>query len=97
MPMVREEEDIPLFADGFGFLLTNEDSVDDLNQRLKKRNIELEVDARRFRPNICVKGRVISTAPKFRSNNLMTLFAETNGAFCEDDWLFIKINGVIFR
>ena len=24
-------------------------------------------------------------------------FPETNGAFCEDDWLYIKINGVIFR
>jgi len=69
MPMVKEEDDVPLFADGFGFLLTNEDSVDDLNQRLKKRNIELEVDARRFRPNICVKGMLILKEQKshFRS------------------------------
>ena len=67
--MVKEEEDLPLFADGFGFLLTNEDSVKDLNQRLKKRNIELEVDERRFRPNICVKGMLILKEQKshFRS------------------------------
>ena len=57
MPMVKEQQDVPLFADGFGFLLTNEDSIDDLNIKLKAQNINLTVDERRFRPNISVKGK----------------------------------------
>ena len=57
MPMVKEQQDVPLFADGFGFLLTNEDSINDLNIKLKSQNIDLTVDERRFRPNISVKGK----------------------------------------
>ena len=54
--MAKEKEDVPLFADGFGYLLTNEDSITHLNEKLKAKNVNLIVDERRFRPNICVKG-----------------------------------------
>ena len=46
-------EDVPLYADGYGFLLLNEDSVASLNQKLTS----LQVDHQRFRPNIVVKGK----------------------------------------
>ena len=49
---LTKEEDVPLFADGYGFLLVNEKSVEELNQRLNS----LQVKHRRFRPNIVVKG-----------------------------------------
>ena len=57
--MVKEQQDVPLFADGFGFLLTNEDSINNLNMKLKEQNIDLTVDERRFRPNISVKGKLL--------------------------------------
>jgi len=66
-------DDVPLYADGYGFLLLNEDSVASLNQKLTS----LQVQHERFRPNIVVKDTAIG--------------------FCEDDWLFIKINENVFR
>ena len=60
MPMAKEKDDVPLFADGFGYLLTNEDSITHLNEKLKAKNVNLIIDERRFRPNICVKGNMIS-------------------------------------
>ena len=52
-PMTKEG-DLPLFANFYGFLLINEDSVTSLNQALKY--VPMEVDHRRFRPNIVVTG-----------------------------------------
>ena len=46
-------DDVPLYADGYGFLLLNEDSVASLNQKLTS----LQVEHERFRPNIVVKGK----------------------------------------
>ena len=46
-------DDVPLYADGYGFLLLNEDSVASLNQKLTS----LQVEHKRFRPNIVVKGK----------------------------------------
>ena len=51
---LTKADDVPLFADGYGFLLVNEKSVDVLNQKLTS----LQVKHRRFRPNIVVKGMV---------------------------------------
>ena len=42
----------------FSYLLTNEDSITHLNEKLKVKNVNLIVDERRFRPNICVKGNM---------------------------------------
>ncbi|WP_166263699.1 MOSC domain-containing protein [Marinobacter caseinilyticus] len=39
------------FADGFPFLIVNQSSLDELNERL-----EIKIDMRRFRPNIVVSG-----------------------------------------
>ena len=52
-PMTKQG-DLPLFANFYGFLLINEDSVTSLNQALK--SVPMEVDHRRFRPNIVVTG-----------------------------------------
>ena len=49
---LTKESDVPLFADGYGFLLVNEQSVDILNQQLT----DLKVNHQRFRPNIVVEG-----------------------------------------
>jgi len=43
------------FADGFPFLLLSEESVDNLNTRLNKKN-ELPVTIKRFRPNFVIRG-----------------------------------------
>lgn len=49
---LTKEDDVPLFADGYGFLLVNEESVQELNRHLTT----FQVEHRRFRPNIVVKG-----------------------------------------
>ena len=51
-------DDVPLYADGYGFLLLNEDSVASLNQKLTS----LQVQHERFRPNIVVKGKYLTEA-----------------------------------
>ena len=50
-------DDVPLYADGYGFLLMNNASINGLNKMLKKRNVDLTVEHRRFRPNILVDGK----------------------------------------
>ena len=52
-PMTKEN-DVPLFANTYGFLMINQESVHTLNKSLK----ELQVDHKRFRPNIVVKGKL---------------------------------------
>ena len=49
---LTKPDDVPLYADGYGFLLVNENSVETLNQNLTS----FQVNHRRFRPNIVVKG-----------------------------------------
>ena len=50
-------DDVPLYADGFGYLLLAENSISELNKRLKENNVDdLEVEETRFRPNIYVTG-----------------------------------------
>ena len=51
-PMTKQN-DVPLFANTYGFLLVNQESVKTLNGALK----ELQVDHKRFRPNIVTKGK----------------------------------------
>ena len=75
-PMTKPN-DVPLYADGFGYLLTTDASIDTLNEKLASKKTEVRVEHRRFRPNIVVEG--------------------TEGGFCEDHWLYIKINGTVFR
>ena len=55
-PMTKPE-DVPLFADGFGYLLTNEASIDTLNEKLASKKTDVRVEHRRFRPNIVVSGK----------------------------------------
>ena len=55
-PFCRND-DVPLYADGFGYLLLAEKSVNELNKRLKENDVDdLEVEQTRFRPNIYVTG-----------------------------------------
>lgn len=55
-PFVRPD-DVPLYADGFGYFLLAEESVNKLNERLKDNNVhDLVVEKTRFRPNIYVSG-----------------------------------------
>ena len=75
-PMTKPN-DVPLYADGFGYLLTNEESIGTLNEKLALAKTDVRVEHRRFRPNIVVEG--------------------TEGGFCEDNWLYLKINGTVFR
>ena len=75
-PMTKPN-DVPLYADGFGYLLTTDASIDTLNEKLASKKTDVRVEHRRFRPNIVVEG--------------------TEGGFCEDHWLYIKINGTVFR
>ena len=50
-------DDIPLYADGFGYLLLAEKSISELNKRLKQNGVnDLEVEETRFRPNIYITG-----------------------------------------
>ena len=50
-------DDIPLYADGFGYLLLAENSINELNKRLKQNGVnDLEVEETRFRPNIYITG-----------------------------------------
>ena len=50
-------DDVPLFADGFGYLLLTEASVNKLNDELKDNGVsDLVVEKTRFRPNIYVSG-----------------------------------------
>ena len=50
-------DDVPLYADGFGYLLLAENSTIELNKRLKQNDVnDLEVEETRFRPNIYVTG-----------------------------------------
>ena len=56
-PMTKPE-DVPLFADGFGYLLTNEASIDTLNEKLANKKTDVRVEHRRFRPNIVVSGKI---------------------------------------
>eukprot|EP00088_Acartia_fossae_P071740 TRINITY_DN992_c0_g1_i4.p1 TRINITY_DN992_c0_g1~~TRINITY_DN992_c0_g1_i4.p1 ORF type:complete len:322 (+),score=66.12 TRINITY_DN992_c0_g1_i4:48-1013(+) len=55
MPLMREG-DKPLYADGCPYLLLSQASVQNLNKVLKEKNIDLEVEETRFRPNIHVTG-----------------------------------------
>jgi len=48
-------ESVVSFADGFPFLLASEESLDDLNNRLKERG-HSPIEMRRFRPNIVIRG-----------------------------------------
>ena len=50
-PNYAQPEDTVSFADGFPYLLANEASLEDLNQRL-----DLPVDLDRFRANLIIKG-----------------------------------------
>ena len=50
-------DDVPLYADGFGYLLLAENSISELNKRLKENDVnDLEVEETRFRPNIYISG-----------------------------------------
>lgn len=56
IPFSRND-DVPLYADGFGFLLLAENSVNELNRRLASFEVQdLVVEETRFRPNIFVSG-----------------------------------------
>lgn len=58
MPFARPD-DVPLYADGFGFLLIGDGSIKELNKRLQIEGVDgLEVEERRFRPNIFVSGQL---------------------------------------
>ena len=93
LPMTKAD-DVPLFADGYGFLLINNESIFGLNKMLKKRNVDLTVEHRRFRPNILVEGK---GGCVIHCESCVHAFLGTDGPFDEDDWLFIRINGTIFR
>eukprot|EP00095_Tigriopus_kingsejongensis_P011642 maker-scaffold564_size136232-snap-gene-0.32 protein:Tk11642 transcript:maker-scaffold564_size136232-snap-gene-0.32-mRNA-1 annotation:"mosc domain-containing protein mitochondrial-like" len=58
----KRDEDVPLYADGFPYLLLSEESVADLNAKMAERNVELEVEPLQFRPNIMVNGVAIPFA-----------------------------------
>ncbi len=52
----------PIAKDGFGFLLFSRESVADVNAKLRERGVgDLQVEERRFRPNILVKGKSLQT------------------------------------
>ena len=51
-------DDVPLYADGFGFLLFAENSLKELNKHLEQNNVtDLIAEHTRFRPNIYVTGK----------------------------------------
>jgi uncharacterized protein YcbX len=55
-PFTRAD-DVPLYADGFGYLLLAQESLNKVNDRLKDNNVtDLVVEKTRFRPNIYVTG-----------------------------------------
>ena len=55
---------MPLYADGFGYLLLAENSISELNKRLKENEVhDMEVEQTRFRPNIYVTGMCLPILP----------------------------------
>lgn len=56
MEPFKKEDDVPLYADGFPYLLVSEESVADLNRKLSDRQVDLKVNALQFRPNFIIKG-----------------------------------------
>ncbi len=52
-PMTKET-DVPLFANFYGLMMVNEDSIHGVNESLAP--IQMEVEHSRFRPNLVVKG-----------------------------------------
>jgi len=54
--------DKPYFADGCPYLLLSKPSVDNLNRVLKEKNVDLEVEETRFRPNIHISGDFVAHA-----------------------------------
>ncbi|REL39229.1 MOSC domain-containing protein [Rhodohalobacter sp. SW132] len=64
---LKDEEAHTAFADGFPFLVTNERSLDELNQNLIETGAE-PVTMDRFRPNIVIDG-----LPSYQENEIHTL------------------------
>merc|ERR1719167_316126 len=54
-PMMKAK-DKPYFADTLPFLLLSRPSLSELNRLLEKEGVDLEVEERRFRPNIFIDG-----------------------------------------
>jgi len=53
---LMKEGDKPFYADGCPYLLLSQASVHKLNQVLKEKGVDLEVEETRFRPNIYITG-----------------------------------------
>ena len=49
-------EDKPYYADTFAYMMLSQPSIAGLNQLLSQQNLDLEVEHRRFRPNIFIDG-----------------------------------------
>ena len=108
LPFCRDD-DVPLYADGFGFLLIAQNSIDELNCRLKSFGVQdLEVEETRFRPNIFISGTIqfehlissnvyISCMCIIVFTNFIFYILGTKNPFDEDSWLYIKIGSCLFR
>lgn len=77
-------------ADEAPYLLTSEESLHDLNQKLKENN-QKQVDMRRFRPNI-----VISSGCNSRERSYVHKNNKVLKPWEEDTWKKIQIAGVQF-
>jgi uncharacterized protein YcbX len=53
---LMKEGDKPFYADGCPYLLLSQPSVTALNKVLEEKNVDLEVEETRFRPNIWISG-----------------------------------------
>jgi uncharacterized protein YcbX len=52
----RKEKDKPYFAHAFPYMMMTQPSITKLNTMLEEDNVDLEVDEKRFRPNILIDG-----------------------------------------
>jgi len=53
---MRKAEDKPYYSDVFPYMMMTQPSIDELNGLLDKENVDLNVEEKRFRPNIVVVG-----------------------------------------
>lgn len=52
----RKPEDKPFFADSFPYMMMSQPSITELNKLLEEEAVDLEVEEKRFRPNIFISG-----------------------------------------